>query len=212
MAEPGYVPPDQTLPRRIQAIEGRISQLERPTGSQNNRNKDKVQAALELLAEQVEALEGVTAELADVQASQQETIDYLASLTVSTAVGSTSQTSVSAGTWGSDRPALVFRTSTGKVRITVSASILSVALSTTGAATFSIDGQVTRDANITGITSGTFTGAVNAFATDVIASGSYVHTVEGLPVDTAMTARFECYAHAGNIGYAHPKIIVEVIP
>lgn len=54
MAEPGYTPPEQALTRQIQALNERLNRLERPTGSQNNRNKDKVQAALDDLQAEVD--------------------------------------------------------------------------------------------------------------------------------------------------------------
>lgn len=206
------VKPEDALLNQVVMLKKQLRQQAAPTGTQNNLTTEKVLQAIEDLQTVQAEQADIIAQLNTAVGTLAETVAYLESLTVSTAVGSTSQTSVGGGSWGTERPALTFQTSTGKVRITVSASILSVSLSVTAAATFSIDGQIDRAANIAGITSGTFVGAVNAFATDVIASGSYVHTVEGLPINTPLTARFECYANGGSIGYAHPKIIVETIP
>jgi hypothetical protein len=64
MAEPGYTPPEKAIARELQKLNERINRLERPTGSQNNRNKDKVQAALEDLQAQQDVLAAQQAELA----------------------------------------------------------------------------------------------------------------------------------------------------
>jgi hypothetical protein len=91
MAEPGYVPPDQTIARRLQAIELKLQALGRPTGSQNNRNKDKVQEALDRLAEQVDTIEGVVDDLRLVS-------DYQASLRTYTAYDDDKLEQLSIGT------------------------------------------------------------------------------------------------------------------
>ncbi len=214
----------------------KLKQLQRqsvaPTGSQRNLTTEKVlqaiedlkqvqaeqgeiiaelDAAIAILDDTVERLDETVEALDGTLAIVQDTVDYLESLTVSKVVGSPSQTGVSSGTWGGDRPAMAFKTSTGKIRVTVSAWLVSVSPATVAAATFSIDDHVSRESQITAITSGG-SGTSNCFATNGFGSGSFVGTVEGLPVDTLRTIRFECYAHNGNIGYSLPQLIVETIP
>jgi tetrahydromethanopterin S-methyltransferase subunit B len=91
MAEPGATPYDQVIARRFQAIEQQIAELRRPTGSQNNRNKDKVQEALDKIAEQVDTIEGVVDDL-------QLVSDYQASLRTYTGYSSGSLTQLVVGT------------------------------------------------------------------------------------------------------------------
>jgi hypothetical protein len=74
VAEPGYTPPEKATAAEIQKLKERLNRLERPTGSQNNRNRDKVQAALEDLQFQADRLKEQQEELArQLQFSQSPT-------------------------------------------------------------------------------------------------------------------------------------------
>lgn len=120
MAEPGYEPPEKVVALQIQKINERLNRLERPTGSQNNRNKDKVQAALDDLQEQAE--------------QQQQTIDYLSSLKTYSASDNDYITNITGANTDHPEttPSVNFTLSeTMRVRITLRSN---TSLSTSGAA------------------------------------------------------------------------------
>lgn len=168
---------------RLAAAERRISELEKPTGTQNAR-----------------AVEVLTATVAELQ----ETVDYLESLTVVSAVSASSTISVGNDTWTSNaslRPSLSVTSSTGKLKVTVSA-FTSYAL-----ATFSIPGYVDRDAQIAG------SGWLHQLQNVDGGAASKSFVVAGLPVGVALTVQAEVRGlSTGSPLAGHVSLIAEVIP
>jgi hypothetical protein len=118
VAEPGYTPPEKATADQIRKFNERLRQLERPTGSQNNRNKDKVEAALKDLQKQATELE----EQAN---QQQETLDYLSSLKTYSAADNGQVGNFTGGpiSHGETTPSINFTLEeTMKVRITLRAN------------------------------------------------------------------------------------------
>ena len=157
-------------------------------------------------------IDAVEADLAIVAAELDDTVDYLNSLQIVSATGSTSLTSVAVDTWSAG-PSLTIATSTGNLKVTVSGLILANS-GGFAVATFDIAGEVTRDAQITAFTSGTFDGVANALGSDGSLSGSFTQYVTGLPLGTSLTVQFQfrTVGGTGTAGYVNSKLIAEVVP
>lgn len=181
----GHVEGDQVaaLVERMAAAERRIFELEKPTGTQN--------------ARAVETLQEAVAEL-------QATVAYLESLEVVSAVSSSSTISIANDTWTSNaalRPEVSLTTSTGKLKVTISA-FTSYAL-----ATFSIPGYVDRDAQIAG------SGWLHQLQNVDGGAASKVFIVGGLPTDSAVTVTAEVRGlSSGSPLAGHVSVIAEVVP
>lgn len=174
----------QALVARVAAAESRIAELERPTGTQNAQVVKNLQLAVEEL---------------------QETVAYLESLRVVSAVSASSTISIGNDTWTSDgdlRPSLTIRTSTGKLRVTVG-GFVSYSL-----ITFSIPGYVDRDAQISG---STWLHQLYSASSGMGASKTLL--VTGLPLDTDLTVQAEVRGLAAGSPLAgHVSVIAEVVP
>lgn len=191
----------KALDTRLRDLERRIRDKEVPSGTQKNLTTEKVREALE-------RIEAQQLQIIAVQEQQAAQIAYLASLTVSSARSNTGLTTVPANSWSADANHRITltnqRTTTGKLRITVSGTVGNAAI------LYSIDGQVNRDDLITGTGS---LDSLNATSDGNLTVGaSKTFTVSGLPLNTPLTVRTEVRSF-GAVGLAgRVALIVEVIP
>jgi hypothetical protein len=196
MDGPRYVPPEQYQAGLHRDQQRQLRDAQRSTGTERNLTLQEVQAALAAAQEA----------LAQVQAVQEQQAAQLAVLNSTrpvTASGTSTYQDVAANSWTTgNQPSVSFVTATGRARIDVQAMLFSA-----GDATIATYGIYTnlgaplvsresrRDA-WKGFTNGVL-GAVG---------GSAFDTLDGLPVNTPLIARFEFYAYNANAKYLSPSI------
>jgi hypothetical protein len=189
MVDQKWIPPEQQLARTFKSIDRRLSDVAASTGTERNLTVQELQKALE-------DVEAVVAE----QAAQ---LAILNSTRPVTASGASTYQDVAANSWTTgNQPSVSFTTATGRARIDVQAMLFSA-----GDATIATYGIYTnlgaplvsresrRDA-WKGFTNGVL-GAVG---------GSAFDTLDGLPVNTPLIARFEFYAYNATAKYLSPSI------
>lgn len=209
-------------------VEGRITDLETAlsgvgdtVGNQGRSNSgalalisDQIKQLAEVQAQQAETLATVQAVQADLAAQQaaltatqnalQAQANYLQSLTVTSASTTTDITTFQGWAPNSLRPQVTVRTSTGKLRITVSGTVGSAFM------VYSIAGQVTRESRIDGSRLFDSLNATSDVNHTVGASKQF--TVVGLPTNTDLVVTAETYSPSAVGFAARVGIIVEVIP
>lgn len=198
MDGPRYISPEnaQAQLAKDQARQNRDAQ--RSTGTERNLTLQEVQAAL---AAAQEALAQVIA----VQNAQAQQLAILNSTRPVGASGGTGYNSVAANTWTTvDQPQVSFITATGVARIDVQAMILATG-SGTCIATFGLyrqsDGAVLMNRD-------SLRDSWKGFSNGVLGGmgGSSFLIVPGLPVNTPIVARFECYAFDQTAMFRSPSI------
>jgi hypothetical protein len=196
MVDHKWIPPEQQLARTFQGVERRLTEQSRSTGTERNLTVQELQKALQELEDAQEALE----ELVNSQAQQ---LAILNSTRPVSASGGTTYQPVNANSWATtDQPSVSFSTPTGRARIDVQALVLSTgdsAIATFGIYTNLGAPVVTRESRRDawkGFTNGVL-GGVGGAGFDVI---------DGLPANTPLIARFECYAYTANAMFRSPSI------
>lgn len=207
MADPKAPGSDlKALDTRLRDLERRIRDKEVPSGTQKNLTTEKVLQAIADLQEQAAILEQQQAAIQAVQTQQADQIAYLASLTVNTAKSNLGITTFGPG-WAPNndlRPSVSVRTSTGKLRITVSATIGNAFV------VYSIPGHVTRDSLVAG--TGLFDALVAGADVNHTFGSSRQFIATGLPTNTTLTVTAEPYSTISTGFAARVGIAVEVIP
>lgn len=198
MDGPRYVPPEQYQAGLYKDQQRQLRDAQRSTGTERNLTLQEVQAAL---AAAQEALAQVVA----VQNAQAAQLAILNSTRPVGASGGTTYQSVGANTWTTvDQPQVAFVTATGVARIDVQAMLLATG-SGTAIATFSLfrqsDGAVL-------VSRESLRDSWKGFSNGVLGGmgGSSFLIVGGLPVNTPMVARFECYAFDQTAMFRSPSI------
>ncbi|ROR81140.1 hypothetical protein SAMN06295974_0365 [Plantibacter flavus] len=196
MDGPRYVPPEQYQAGLHKDQQRQLRDAQRSTGTERNRTLEEVQAAL---AAAQEALAQVVA----VQNAQAAQLAILNSTRPTSASGGNGLQPVGANSWATtDQPSVTFVTATGVARIDVQAMLFSAgdaAIATFGIYTNLGAPVVSRESRRDawkGFTNGVL-GAVGGSGFDVIG---------GLPVNTPLIARFECYAYNANAQFRSPSI------
>lgn len=186
MVDQKWIPPEQQLARTFKSLDRRITDVASSTGTERNLTVQELQKALE-------AVEKAQQELAIVVAQQAQQIAIINSTRPVSAVGGNSLNSVGGNSWATvDQPQVAFMTATGVARIDVQAMLIATGsgsmIATAGLYRQS-DGAVllSRDYN-----RDNWRGFMNGVLGGMSASSFLI--VGGLPVNTPIVARFECWA------------------
>lgn len=182
----------------IKKLKSDVARLGAPSGTEKRLTTERLELAIEELQE-------TQSELAAVQAEQAAQIAYLQGLGVTGAGSSQGITTFGPGWAGNElRPSVTVRTSTGKLLVTVSATLGNAV------AVYSIPGYVDRADLIAG------TGLFNSLnaTSDVnhTVGGSRQFVVTGLPVNTNITVFAEPYSMSPTGFAARPNITAQTIP
>jgi hypothetical protein len=198
MVDHKWIPPEQQLARTFQGVERRLTEQSRSTGTERNLTVQELQKALQELQDAQEALAAVVAQ-------QAQQIAIINSTRPVSATGGTALQVVPGNSWATtDQPQVTFMTATGVARIDVQAVLLATGTSA-AIATFGLyrqsDGAVliSRETN-----RDNWRGLLNGIL-GVLAGSSFV-IVGGLPVNTPIVARFECWSFTENSQYRSPSI------
>lgn len=135
--------------------------------------------------------------------------NYISPLVTTENFGDATVAPVMRETWAtSNRPTVTIRTPSGRVRVTVTATLLT-GVEGMMVATYSIPGTVERTGQI-GYILGTGTGLHGLMAT-TRTTGSFSQVVQGLPTDVPITVNFECYSSGADGGFLSPSVSVDVL-
>jgi hypothetical protein len=145
---------------------------------------DATAANLGRLQQTITELTATVTTLSETVDTQAALIEYLTALAPVSAASSNAGGSVPNGSFTTDptlMPSLTVSTPTGRLKITVSAQMINALV------TFSIPGYITAASQVAGIN------IVKQLSAISFTTASYVHIVDGLPVNTALTVQAECY-------------------
>ncbi|AQX79661.1 hypothetical protein BWO91_06355 [Plantibacter flavus] len=196
MDGPRYVPPEQYQAGLIKDQQRQLRDAQRSTGTERALTVQELQAA-------VEEVQRVAAAQAEQLLALNAAVNLLNSTRPVSASGGTTYQPVSANSWATtDQPSVSFSTPTGRARIDVQALVLSAgdsAIATFGIYTDLGAPVVTRESRRDawkGFTNGVLGGV----------GGAGLDVIDGLPVNTPLIARFECYAYNANAMFRSPSI------
>lgn len=196
MVDHRWIPPEQQLARTFQSMERRLTEQSRSTGTERN-------LTVQELTELVDNQQTLIDQLLTVQDQQAQQLAILNSTRGASASGGNALQPVGANSWATtDQPSVSFMTATGRARIDVQAMLFSAgdaAIATFGIYTNLGAPVISRESR---------RDAWKGFANGVLGAvgGAGFDVIPGLPVNTPLIARFECYAYSAAAQFRSPSI------